>query len=131
MAKFDFGITLEEFGRATPGMFMALMKRQNVEFRHNCYLAGITASIVANVNRANDEARIWTAIDFVPDRAKETRRDKLKSQIHATFGAMLEFNSSPEAMDAARKTIIERLTKAGNEDVEEVFNEVFPHWEQV
>jgi hypothetical protein len=122
-------MTLEEFGHCTPGMFMALMKRQNVKFRHDCYLAGITASIIANVNRGSKDDKLWSPFDFVPNRELEKKRDRLKREIFTVFGAMMEFNSTPEAMDSAREKIIERLSKE-HEDVEELFAEVFPHWEK-
>jgi hypothetical protein len=123
-------MTWDEFGRTTPGMFMALMKRQHAKFRRKCYTAGIVASMVANVKRPDNKAKVWTPFDFVPDVERDKRRDKLKKEIFAIFGAMMEFNSAPDAMDKARGKIVERLTKAGHTDVEEVFDEIFPHWEK-
>jgi hypothetical protein len=130
MARYDFGMTWEEFGRTTPGMFLALMKRLNVRFRHDCYTAGIVASMIANVNRKNDQAKVWSPFDFVPDAERDKRRGELKKQILALFGTLLEFNKSPDAIDKARDLVIARLTKAGHTDVEGVFDEVFPHWEK-
>jgi hypothetical protein len=124
-------MSMEEFGRTTPGMFMALMKRQNVRFRHECYVGGIPASMVANVKRRKDDDKLWSPMDFVPSQEREKKRDKLKKEIMSIFGVMLEFNSSPDAMDDARERIVERLTEAGNDNVDEIFDEVFPHWETV
>jgi hypothetical protein len=130
MARYDFGMTLEEFGKTTPGQFMALIKRQNNRFRRECYLAGVTASMIANVNRPDQKAKYWTPWDFVPDPERANKRNDLKSQIMKVFGAMMEFNASPSAMDSARERIVAKLTKQGHTDVEEVFDEVFPHWEK-
>jgi hypothetical protein len=130
MARYDFGLTMAEFGRTTPGMFAELIKRQSSRFRRNCYLAGITASMVANVNRPNEQAKVWSPFDFVPDPERTKKRDSLKNKIMSVFGAMMEFNSSPDSMDKAREKIVTSLTQAGHEDVEEVFDEIFPLWEK-
>ena len=131
MARYDFGMTTQEFGRTTPGMFAALIKRQSVRFRRECYLAGITAAMIANVNRQDEHAKVWNPFDFVPDRDRDVKRNKLREQIMSIIRPLMEFNSAPEALDKARAGIVSNLIKAGHEDVEEVFDEMFPYWQKV
>jgi isocitrate lyase len=129
MAKYDFGIaTFEEFGRMTPGMFMALQKRHAVQFKHDCYLGGIGASATLNSRRQKDTDKIWDPFDFVPDAEQDTRRAELKRNVTALF-AMLMSNPNTNK-DAVRTKIIAKLTKAGHTNVSEVFDEVFASWKK-
>jgi hypothetical protein len=126
MAHYDFGIkSLEEFGRLTPGQFMALMKRQAVRFKHECFLSGMVAAQILNTNRRKEDDPVFSAWDFVPDPERESKRNELKRNIHSLF-CMLR--GGEEDVLKIRKSTIAKLTKAGYKDVETAFDEVFRSW---
>lgn len=127
MARYDFGLTTEEFGRTTPGMFMALMKRRAAEFKHDCYQTGTIASMLWNVNRKTKDDKVMSPFDFVPDEKRDEKREELKRNIHSLF-AMLGVNPHTNVKKLRRDTI-SKLTKAGHKDVEQIFDEVFSKWQ--
>src|ERR1051326_2867207 len=88
VAVHDFGLTSEEFGRLTPGMFMALLDRRSAQFRRECYLAGLVASTILNVNRHSEKDRAWSPFDFVPTLQEDPERDQIKQNIASLFSML-------------------------------------------
>ena len=128
IARYDFGLTQEEFGRLTPGMFKALLSRKQARFREQLYLAGITASMVWNMTPKKSDKALspW---DFVPDPEAETRRDELKRNVSAFFGMIVESGANKVFdVEGVRKKIVDKLKGKGHDDVEEVVDEVFVAW---
>jgi len=106
-------------------MFIALLKRKQARFREQLYLAGITASMVANV-AGKSSTKTWTPWDFVPN-AKDTEiREKLKQHIMAAVTVASAFTN--QDVSEIRETLVARLNKQGFQDVEEIFEETFPNW---
>jgi isopentenyl diphosphate isomerase/L-lactate dehydrogenase-like FMN-dependent dehydrogenase len=114
----------------TPGMLAALMQRKNVQHKHDCYIAGITASMVANVHRREEDDKIFGPYDFVPQPIEDAERDELKNNILSLFGIVGYSKMAPEKIEKLRVSTVERLVKAGyeREDIEELFEETFASW---
>lgn len=110
----------------TPGMFMALQERRAAKFRHACYEAGIVAAAVWNSQRTQKDAPVASPWDFVP-RPAPTERDLLKQNLLSLFSMV---KGRPEDVERICQKTIERLKSEGHENVEELFDEIFPGWNQ-
>lgn len=108
-------------------MFIALLKRKQAKFREAQYLAGITASMVANMGGKTSQ-KSWSPWDFVPDPKDTELREKLKQHIVAVFNIAVAMTT--QDMDEIREKVIARLKAAGHADVEEIFEEAFPKWKR-
>jgi len=108
-------------------MFKALLNRKQARFREQLYLAGITASMTANVS-GKTSTKTWTPWDFVPDSKETELREKLKRHIMSAVTVASAFTT--QDIDEIRETLIARLKKQGYEDVEEIFEETFPKWKR-
>ncbi|MGA9135549.1 MAG: hypothetical protein WB384_26360, partial [Candidatus Sulfotelmatobacter sp.] len=51
MARYDLGLSVEEFEELTPGMFQALCKRRNIRIKYERYANAQTAAAVYNTAR--------------------------------------------------------------------------------
>lgn len=67
-------------------------------------------------------------MDFVPDSERDAKREELRRNIASLFGTLFEFGKKIEDIERVKAKTVEKLTKAGYTDVEEVFNEVFTKW---
>jgi tetraacyldisaccharide-1-P 4'-kinase len=122
MARFDLGLSLEEFGQMTPRMFDALLERRHIEFRYQLLAAATVAATVINVNRRPSDPPV-SPYDFV---IEETPRDLAKKNIASLF-AMVG-TGEPERFDNMRRRAIAGLKQEGFSDAEEIFREVFSAW---
>jgi hypothetical protein len=59
-------LSKEEFWGLTPAEFWAMKYRKDVEFRHQCFVAGITASDYRNAHRSDDSQRVYSPLDYTP-----------------------------------------------------------------
>lgn len=126
MARYDFGLSQEEFGKLTPGMFAALLKRKAVEFNTQLYLAGLTASMIFNRSRTKDTDPILTAFDFVPEtNGEDPKVAQLKQNLLSLFSML---RRGEQDILAIREKKIKELTAMGYEDVQAIFDEVFASW---
>ncbi len=127
MARYDLGLTWEEFGELTPTMFNALCKRRNIKMKHERFANALTAAAVYNVNRAGD-SEILTAYDFVRD-AKDSearsQRQTLKRQIKDAIGRLPA--DAPRARCLkVRESVIAGMVALGRTDAEELWAECWP-----
>jgi len=121
---------MEEFGLLTPGMYFALMKRRNVEFKHQCFQSGTMAAMIANMSQ-RVSSKVWTPWDFVPDEKRNEEREKLKRLIMTmfSFNADKAIQNPMKDEDLIKKTIA-KLEAQGYRDAAEIFDELFPGWRQ-
>ena len=104
-------------------MFTALLKRKQARFREQLYLAGVTASMTANV-AGKMSAKEWSPWDFVPDPEAESRREELKRNVSAFFGMIVESGANKVFdVEGVRKKIVDKLKGKGHDDVEEVVDD--------
>jgi hypothetical protein len=128
IARYDLGLSWEEFEELTPGMLQALCKRRNIRIRYERYANAETAAAVYNVNRTSEETPVLTAFDFV--RSKESadelnRVREIRKLIQRTFGCLPAGLGRPKIL-AMRADLIERLKAQGQTDAEEIFNDCWP-----
>jgi hypothetical protein len=104
--------------------FDALCERLYQKHRRECFYAGIIAATDINVHSSGKQ--FVSPMVFVPggvDHDKE-RREKVKQNIRSLFTLRKPRNA--EETKQMRDGMIRRLKKAGHEDAEELFNQVFP-----
>lgn len=121
VARYDFGLTHEEFGRLSLAQFAALWDRRSCDWKRSCYLQGIIASCIYNVHRTKDSDHIFSAQDFVPRPATESERDEIVWQLKK-----LPFQTMPEQeRQQAKATWKEKLLALGRKDVDVILDSVF------
>jgi len=109
-------------------MFQALCKRRNIRFKHERYVAGMTASAVYNVNRASADAPLFTAFDFVrseEDSKRKEETDNIKALIKKVIGQLPSDTPRERLLDIRSKTIASLKTQ-GRADAEQLFNDCWP-----
>lgn len=92
-SRVDLGWVSEEFLDSTPRMFRVAHDRYEANQAHEDFRAGIIASVVANVNRA-DKSKPLTPADFFPslkaytEIPKQTWQQQLDivKMLNAAFG---------------------------------------------
>lgn len=127
MARYDFGLSEEEFGELTPGEFSALCKRRNTRIRYERYANALTASAVYNCNRPNSDDPMVTAFDFVRDEKDAEKREKRNTAKKFVQQALaLPLGTAREKFLEIRLKVINDLKASGYEDAEEIVNECFP-----
>lgn len=68
-------------------MFNALCYRKEVKFRHDCYLAGISAADYRNANRQKDSDKITSPLDYTAGEDEvDVEREQIKQNIRAAWG---------------------------------------------
>lgn len=128
MARYDLGLTWDEFGELTPTMFKALCHRRNVHMKHTRYANALTAAAVYNVHRPTQETEMLTAFDFVRDeKASRALMEvrTLKRQILEAVGQM-PTNTPREKFMRLRENIISQITALGRTDAKELWAECWP-----
>lgn len=129
MAKYDFGLTLEEFEELTPGGLWALGKRRNVAIKYDRFANALTASAVYNVNRGDADAPVVTAFDFIRDEKDAAKRERIreaKTYIKKVIGNA-PMTTPMEKFQEIRRNAIKDLQASGYDNAEDLFNEVWPH----
>jgi hypothetical protein len=130
MARFDLGLSIDEFWELTPGMFQALCKRRNISIKYDRYANALTASAIYNSNRASADDPVVTAFDFIRPEEDAARLDKIrkgKQYAKKAIGNLPMMTTTREKYLEARTRAIADLTASGYEDAEGLFNEVWPH----
>jgi hypothetical protein len=129
MAHYDFGVrSFEEFGRMTPGMFIALMRRKQAQFTRDLFLQGTVAAAIWNSSGNLKEGKSVSPWDFIYDEKANEQREQLKKNIVSMVSVATAYTKAD--MDEVRENVIAKLTKAGYQDVAEIFEEAFPHWKR-
>jgi hypothetical protein len=136
IAKFDLGLTWEEFAELTPSMFKALRKRQEIQFRHTCLAVAINAADYRNAHRQDSGDRLWSPLDFiVAENEQNPEREQVKQNIASAFGMLMSMRKpiSPkerqpltvEEMKTWRKKIVRDLISQGwsVEEADAIFDE--------
>ena len=129
MARYDLGLTAEEFWDLTPGMFQALCKRRNVGIRYDRYANALTASAVYNVHRGSEDSPTVCAFDFIRDEKEAAKLEKLregKQHIKKVIGQLPMTTTREKYLDVRLKVIAD-LTASKFENPEALFDSVWPH----
>jgi len=128
IAKYDLGLSIEEFEELTPGMFQALCKRRNVHIRYERFANALTASAVYNVNRSSVEDQVVEAFDFVRDETQALQREELRKAKKFASRAigMLPPTTPREKILEIRLKAIADLKASGRADAEKIMNDVWP-----
>jgi hypothetical protein len=67
VARYDLGLSSEEFDDLSPKEFDALLERHKEHIKRDDYRAGLVAAMVLNAQRGKKDAKIWQPGDFFPD----------------------------------------------------------------
>jgi len=127
MAQYDFGLSDEEFGELTPGEFNALCKRRNIRIRYERYAHAITASAIYNCNRADADASIVTAFDFIRTEEDAEKLEKLnKAKRFIKQALALPLGTDRAKFLEVRGKVIQDLKASGYQDAEQIVDESFP-----
>jgi hypothetical protein len=128
LARYDLGLSDEEFADLTPGEFQALCKRRNTRIKYERYANALTASAVYNVNRHSDDTPAISAFDFIRDDASAEKADKLRKakMFCKKVIAGLGMSATKEKMVEVRAKAIVDLKASGYENAEEIFDGCWP-----
>jgi hypothetical protein len=132
MARYDLGLSLEEFEELTPGMFQALCKRRNIRLKYERYANALTASAVYNTARTKADDPTVHPFDFVRDEESQRNKDeleKLKAFARRTIG-VLPIGTTLEKILEVRMKVIKDIEVAGCRDAEGLVDGVWPHLKQ-
>lgn len=127
IARYDLGLSWEEFEELTPAMFRALCKRRSIRFKHERYAHALTASLIYNVNREKDAPALGP-FDFVRDEASQRKKDELdkaKRFIRKAIGN-LPPATTYEKLQEIRLKVIADVTAYGRDDAEQLFDACWP-----
>lgn len=128
MARYDFGLSLEEFAELTPGEFQALAKRRNTAIKYDRFANALTASAVYNTHRHNVDDPVISAMDFIRDDDKAEKREKVlkaKRFVNKVISSM-PITTPRETLIEKRKKVIMDLKASGYENAEAIFDECWP-----
>lgn len=109
-------------------MFNALCKRRNIRFKYECFAHAQTTAAIYNVNRSSEDAPMLTAFDFVRTSKvskEKAERQSIRHNIQRYIGS-LPASTTAEKFQEIRSKSIQELTKQGQTDAEEIWNEAFP-----
>lgn len=129
MARYDFGLSWEEFAECTPRMFQALAQRRNIRLRYERFAGAQAAAAVYNVHRAKESDPVLAAYDFVMDgdeSAERERETRFRRHVTRAIG-QLPIGTPREKVLEVRKRAIADLAAAGCEDAEAFVDGIFPH----
>jgi hypothetical protein len=126
IARYDLGLSLEEFEDIDPGMFYALCKRKSIRFKYERLAHAITASAVYNANRQSSDSPIISPMDFIREvDPVEEQTKEIKKLIKEVVGS-LPAGSPAEKYQEIRSRTIASLESQGRTDAETLFNECWP-----
>jgi hypothetical protein len=127
VARYDLGLSWEEFEELTPAMFQALCKRRNIRIKYERYAHAMTASAVYNTSRTSDEQPAIRPFDFVMTEEQAVKKDRaLKARQFCRKAMRIPPNTPLEKVLEIRAKAIVDLRNNGYADAEEIFNEVWP-----
>jgi hypothetical protein len=128
VARYDLGLSWDEFEDLTPAMFMALCVRRNVRFKHDRFAAGMVASATYNCHRTEKDSPVFTAWDFVRNEEEDeahAQTRKIKEMIRKAIG-VLPSNTPRIKLLQIRQQCINSLLRQGRKDAEVLFDECWP-----
>ena len=126
IARYDLGLSFEEFEDCTPAMFNALCRRKRIRYKYERLAHALTASAVYNCNRASKDSPIIQPFDFVRevDKAEEERL-AIMAIIRKAIGEAAA-KASREKLLRIRANVIASLGMRGRTDGEKLFDECWP-----
>jgi len=126
VARYDLGLSFDEFSDCTPAMFNALCRRKRIRYKYERLAHALTASAVYNCNRASKDSPVIQPFDFVRevDKAEEERM-AIVAIIRKAIGEAAA-KAPREKLLRIRMNVIASLAKRGRTDGEAIFNEVWP-----
>jgi hypothetical protein len=125
VARYDLGLSYEEFGEITPGMFHALCERKRIRYKYERLAHAITASAVYNVNRKQDSPVIQP-MDFIVEKTREQEElEEIKKVIKTAITAA-PAGTSREVLLKMKANVIKSLNARGRTDSEKVFDSCWP-----
>ncbi len=125
IARFDLGLSWEEFEECTPAMFNALCKRKRIRYKYERLAHALTASAVYNCNRASKDSPIIQPFDFIRETdAAQEEVNVIKALIRKAIG---DAPAMPrEKLLRIRMNVLANLAKRGRTDGEQIFDSVWP-----
>jgi len=105
-------------------MLAAFIRRHNAQIRQDRYASSITASVVANSNRASNDDYYWYPEDFVlpPDpEAERLRNARNAIKEYVSMSGMM----SGDKFEIVRAKVLARLSEQGYSDPVALFDSVF------
>jgi hypothetical protein len=125
IAKYDLGLTENEFWKLTPEMFKALRKRQEVEFRKQCFVSAIVAADYRNAHRTESSQQVWSPLDYVSCEEDGVNDEREQAKMNAKNVYLMMGSLTPEQAASQKAKTIDGFIKAGFEDAEQMFEEMF------
>ena len=126
-ARYDFGLSDDEFGDLTPGEFNALCRRRNIRIRYERYANAITAAAVYNVNRRSSDDAIVSAFDFVRDEQESEKQERLlKAKKFVRQALALPLGTPREKFLEVRIKVVADLKASGYDDATQIVDDCFP-----
>ncbi|MGB8990068.1 MAG: hypothetical protein WCC37_25955 [Candidatus Sulfotelmatobacter sp.] len=124
MARYDFGLSDEEFEELTPVEFKGLGTRRVIAIKYQRFAGAQSAAATYNVNRG-EESPIITAMDFVRDDEKQAEMER-KRNMRRVLNQLGMTRGDRKKLLMLRAKMIADLKARGNRDAEEMCNEVWP-----
>jgi hypothetical protein len=128
VARYDFGLTNEQFGELTPAMFVALLERRWQEFRRGMYGQAVVAAQNYNLHRPEDAAML-SAMDFIPGSVNtdDEKQEEVRRNVMAWHS--MHPDATSEQIAALRTRVIAGLVKQGYEEAKatEMYDSIFAH----
>lgn len=93
VARYDLGLTEEEFFDITPAQFFALVKRKNIETKEQDYRSGVIASNIVRVVCKQEDGKKYSPSYFFPSLRTDKEREAEASR------------STPEGMKTALQSL--------------------------
>jgi hypothetical protein len=128
MAKYDFGLSWEEFCDCTPRIFWALFNRYHVSVRHLRYANALTASAVYNTSRTKKDDPVIEAFEFVATSEETEKRTNRKRYIEYVNKSLSMWATSPEKFAEKRPLVIADLEFSGCDYAEQLVDRMFPQF---
>jgi hypothetical protein len=132
MARYDLGLSWEEFEELTPGMFQALCKRRNIRIKYERYAHAQTAAAVYNTARTKADDPTVHPFDFVRDEESQRKKEELgkfRAFAQRAIG-VLPIGTVQEKILEVRLKAVKDLEVAGCKDAEGLMDSVWPHLKQ-
>jgi hypothetical protein len=120
VARYDFRLNEAEFCRLTIPEFWDLWHRHIIAFHRTCFLQGIVAASVWNVQRTQHSQHLFDPMEWVPRSQQDAQREELILLFRRELNAI-----PPAGLPGARKKIEDQLIKIGRDDVDEILEQIF------
>ena len=128
IARYNFGLSWEDFADCTPKMYRALFNRYHISVRHLRYASALTTAAIYNSNRTKEDDPVVAAFDFVATDEEVERRMNRKRYREYVNKALAMWVTAPEKFMEKRPLVIEDLRVAGCENPEELVDRMFPEF---